>query len=690
MQTSATTFRRTWRLIVLACAAIVARPTATPNASAQSPSPAADSQLLYRWPKGTHRLYEINFKMTTGRDEHSARGSLRLRAVEEQVQVDFSGTDLAKLRAAQSTATAFAISSDGYLLTCAHCVDSLGSVSVNLAGTEYPAQIVARDVPRDLAVLKIDAQELRPLALGRSAGLSLDTDVRIAGYPLSDLLGESIKVTRGSVAGKLERDGLPRIQLDASLNPGNSGGPVLDTQGRVVGIVTAKIEPAQTTRIGIAIPIDDCRRWMTEQGLDIPNVPASQPESAWLEAIEQSVGLIKSSPDAAGPQLENVVVEVSGYFETPSPRQAPLRNPPRDRENGRLLLDSVGRVLDADVSTQLPLLLGSFAQLPVQRLPGNSLTSWSVESPVLIVQKPRAAADFGPFRRPIPWSTLGIEPSLEPPRLALGLQADEFTTTERKQGIVTIEKKSRMQARAATEETGEADTYLLESTADISFDQNLGCLVSMVTRGKLTIDSARKQVVSFELECRQVDLDQFRSGPGLAKPATDPNSAQEVETLLVTLQDPLATPGTRIGAWRQLARGSQELPPAVSDRLRAALDRGMADDDPALALAAIQATIAYDAPRAVPVLIERIQSANRFTRNELIDLLCATEQPAAAQFLIDQWQVADDPTVWRTALVRMADQAMPLLEKQAASATDPALQTRFRELLETLAQSPPR
>jgi serine protease Do len=174
--------------------------------------------------------------------------------------------DFGQLVPSSGVGTGFIIDTDGHIVTNNHVISIAGGnaadeITVTLDdGNQHPATIVGRDPPTDIAVLKIDAEEVTPVALGNSANLQVGEDVIAMGNAL-DLPGGPT-VTKGVVSalGRLiQEEGVTipaAIQTDAAINPGNSGGPLVNMGGEVIGITTAVIR-GTAEGIGLAIAIDE-------------------------------------------------------------------------------------------------------------------------------------------------------------------------------------------------------------------------------------------------------------------------------------------------------------------------------------------------------------------------------------------------------------------------------------------------
>jgi serine protease Do len=158
-------------------------------------------------------------------------------------------------------ASGFIVSPDGYILTNNHLVGDVDEVKVTLTdGRVFTAKMVGTDPDSDVAVVKIDANNLQHLEMGDSDKIEVGEWVIAIGNPF----GLSHTVTAGIVSAK-GRSGLgistyeDFIQTDAAINPGNSGGPLVNLNGKVVGVNTAIIGPGANIGIGLAIPINLAR-----------------------------------------------------------------------------------------------------------------------------------------------------------------------------------------------------------------------------------------------------------------------------------------------------------------------------------------------------------------------------------------------------------------------------------------------
>ena len=225
-----------------------------------------------------------------------------------------------------SLGSGFIVSADGYVVTNNHVVSGGGDIVVKLdRGSEHPAHVVGTDPATDLALLKIEGSGLPVLPLGNSDRLEVGEPVMAIGNPF----GLDQTVTTGIVSAKERFIGSGPyddfIQTDASVNPGNSGGPLIDSRGAVVGINTAIFsQSGGSVGIGFAIPINLAkavlpqlrergtvvRGWL---GVAIRPVTAHAAEEAGLPDAKGAVveGVVEGSPaERAGMKKGDVIVAI--------------------------------------------------------------------------------------------------------------------------------------------------------------------------------------------------------------------------------------------------------------------------------------------------------------------------------------------------------------------------------------------
>jgi serine protease Do len=163
----------------------------------------------------------------------------------------------------------FIVGSDGLVLTNKHVISETGAEYTVILndGRKYPAQILSRDPINDIAIMKIDATRLPCLALGDATELELGQSVIAIGNALGIFKNTvSLGIVSGlsrSITAQAEPDAPVQemrglIQTDAAINPGNSGGPLVDGDGKVIGVNAAIVSGAQS--IGFAIPVNAARR----------------------------------------------------------------------------------------------------------------------------------------------------------------------------------------------------------------------------------------------------------------------------------------------------------------------------------------------------------------------------------------------------------------------------------------------
>jgi len=151
-----------------------------------------------------------------------------------------------------ASGTAFFVNNKGNIVTNNHVVERCsGPVKLFYNRKEHTAKVVAKDGALDLAVLSSDVKPSQYLKLSKKSGDKLDRVVA-AGYPLGHNISDELKVTSGIVsATKGWKDNINEIQIDAALNPGNSGGPVVNDAGNLLGVAVAGLKDRQNLNFAI-------------------------------------------------------------------------------------------------------------------------------------------------------------------------------------------------------------------------------------------------------------------------------------------------------------------------------------------------------------------------------------------------------------------------------------------------------
>ena len=270
----------------------------------------------------------------------------------------------------QGAGTGFIISKDGYILTCNHVVDGATAISVTLNdSTSYEAKLVGSDSDLDVAVLKVDPgdQTLTTVVLGDSSLLGVGDDVTVIGNALGTLANT---LTTGSVSA-LDRaitmsDGtvMSLMQTDCTINSGNSGGPLFNQYGEVVGIVNAKYSSsafdtstASIEGIGFAIPINDVNEILDDLmehgyvtgkpylGISVSTVSAVTAQQysnmvvgAYVNTVDEG-----SCAEKAGLQVGDIITQVDGKDITSSAELIDAKNTHKAGEEMKLTVYRAGQ-----------------------------------------------------------------------------------------------------------------------------------------------------------------------------------------------------------------------------------------------------------------------------------------------------------------------------------------------------------
>ena len=194
--------------------------------------------------------------------------------------------DIGDAATVESSGSGFIIHPDGYILSNNHVVDGADNIDVVLHdGAIHHAEVIKNDPYKDLALLKIEAKGLTAAPLGNSDKLEVAETVMAIGFPLSDIIGSA---TASAFEGELNArrdDKIEMFQIDAAVNPGNSGGPLVNDRGEVIGVIVSKLNAKYFLEkadmipewVNFAIPLREARGLlMVPYPYGMPPVPKDQ------------------------------------------------------------------------------------------------------------------------------------------------------------------------------------------------------------------------------------------------------------------------------------------------------------------------------------------------------------------------------------------------------------------------------
>ena len=231
-----------------------------------------------------------------------------------------------------ASGSGFIISDDGYILTNHHVIEDSSSITVRLYnGESLDAKLIGYDESNDIAVLKVDAENLTPVIIGDSDNLNVGDDVIAIGNPLGEL---TFSLTAGAVSA-LDREvtmstgvTMNLIQTDCAINSGNSGGALFNLYGEVIGITNAKYSSsgngeASIDNIGFAIPMNDVwniiksiieNGYISKPyiGVSVSNVSAETQSYGLPQGAAVKVVAEGSPAEAAGLMINDIITAING------------------------------------------------------------------------------------------------------------------------------------------------------------------------------------------------------------------------------------------------------------------------------------------------------------------------------------------------------------------------------------------
>lgn len=204
----------------------------------------------------------------------------------------------------ESQGSGFVITPQGHVLTCAHVVKGQTNATVWIEGVRHVGRVVGADSKLDAAVILLEdgAARFHPLQFAPACNYHLGQEVYTMGFPLAEVLGTSPRLNKGLVSSTVGLgDDTNQLQVSVEVQPGNSGGPLLNEHGEVIGMVAATLNPMQVfartggnlpQNVNFAIQAGPLQRFVHSWGVFLHDT-ASAPPAADFESARQSLALVR-------------------------------------------------------------------------------------------------------------------------------------------------------------------------------------------------------------------------------------------------------------------------------------------------------------------------------------------------------------------------------------------------------------
>ncbi|MFT3883369.1 MAG: serine protease [Gemmatales bacterium] len=475
-----------------------------------SPSLFAQEQLtkplLYNWSQPL--AYDVRFELTEGTEQNALGLQFYLEGRPQKVRLSNLQPD--------GSGTAFAITADGYWLTCAHVVGLLDEVELQTHNNKkLNAKVVARDEILDLALLKVKEAMPQFLPVTDSDTVEVGEDVRAFGFPMSDALGESLKVTRGTIAGKFTRQGQKYLQLDISLNPGNSGGPLVTEYGSLLGVNNALLRVPDGNKIGMSIPskvvIDFLKRLQVKPTLVETGKQLKGPEL--VKQVGPAVAMVKALTGDRTINSNSLTFRMRMNMNTKTSKSTSTRSDYASVSDRGTFFPSENDMMPvlSHVFDEFP---ASFEKEWVQQQVRVIINRDRQDGYPLIPDDPFGGMHRFPGGNPFP-DRIPSRPGFPPvPRFPwdnrrretlsvtpVGFKYD-YALQNVDGDIVNLTKK-------ITIEPVESDAFQLTGSGKVAFDRKQGMLLSTTLTGKIKV-KASNESVGWKLEVKSVDAEEAK------------------------------------------------------------------------------------------------------------------------------------------------------------------------------------
>ena len=219
----------------------------------------------------------------------------------------------------------FVVTPEGDVLTCAHVVGPLTNATVWINGTRFPCNVVVRDTNTDLALLHVDADHLpfRPIPFDADNRYAMGQDVFTMGFPLAAVLGSEPRLNKGLISATVGINDDPKfLQVSAAVQPGNSGGPLLNSRGEAIGVIAKTLDTLNVAvqtgvlpqNVNFATKIGVIRAFLVTHNITLPT---TGPTDEGFEATKKSLALVRTGIVTEAELKKPALVCVFGYVSVP-------------------------------------------------------------------------------------------------------------------------------------------------------------------------------------------------------------------------------------------------------------------------------------------------------------------------------------------------------------------------------------
>jgi S1-C subfamily serine protease/WD40 repeat protein len=515
----------------------------------QKAGSSADAPLLrYRWEQNRDYHYQLSVNAKLEEVEYKYHGLCNLRVEPHKPSVTEKANSTV-------TGTAFVVAADGYLVTASHVVEGATSLKITLNNNTYEGKVVSSDVLKDLALIKVEAEQLKPLPFGDSDQVGLGQSIWALGYPLSDLLGPGLKINSGMVSGINQPMGGKVFQLNATLNAGNSGGPILNENGHVIAVAIQRLAGRDISDVGLTRPINDTRDLIVAQGITLPKAIKQKRKldgQAIVNMSQESVAFVEVeiNPLRDATKLAYLGSITTERTNSRSGREAAFRSsystssPKHRTPKGAFLVSPFGDLSEMNDDDEIPFALGHIAEFLFEPFDSAGRSEWTQErkSTIAVMDSEPKSSSFepsSPIRPPLSFFDPPSRNEKQKLKLYDVIESERFKIKKREGNQTYVEKNVELKTtddskRPYLDLSGQGEwvfnhqegylelttakyDFVLQATANVSIRIPIEVKINYIDRETVAANAkkAQEQQAIYEAKANQkkaLDYEQMPAG----------------------------------------------------------------------------------------------------------------------------------------------------------------------------------